>query len=361
MRNALLVVVAFLGACNRSSSSSESAPAPAPATAGSGGPQTVEVVAVIAKPLDARLKLPAELAADESVAIYPRVNGFLDTIPVDRGSAVKKGQLLARLSAPELAAQRAEAESKVAGAKSTYDRLKTASATPGAIAGHDLEVAEAGLHAENSRVDSLRALEGYLYVRAPFDGVVTERNVHPGALVGPPSGPNVLPMLRVEKIDHLRVTVAVPEADAGAVVAGTAATFTVSTYPGQKFTAKVARIAHAIDPKTRTMAVELDYDNTGAKSLVPGAYAEVLWPVHRDAPSLFVTPTAIVTTTERTFVDRVRGGKVEQVTVGRGVPMGDLVEVFGELAAGDQVLKRGSEVMAPGTTVIAKAPEGSAK
>jgi RND family efflux transporter MFP subunit len=350
MRSVLLLL---LIACKRSPDS-EAPPPVAPAA-----PQALEVVAVVAKPLDATLKLPAELAPDESVAIYPRVSGFLDEIAVDRGSSIKKGQLLARLSAPELAAQRAEAESKVAAAKSTYDRLKSASATPGAIAGHDLEVAEAGMNADKSRVDSLRALESYLYVRAPFDGVVTERNVHPGALVGPPTGPNAPPMLRVEKIDHLRVTVAVPEADAAAVAIGTPASFTVSTYPGQKFTGKVARVAHEIDPKTRTMAVELDFDNAGAKPLVPGAYAEVLWPVHRDAPSLFVPPSAIATTTERTFVDRVRDGKVEQVTVGRGVAMGDVVEVFGDLAAGDQILKRGSEVLAPGTAV--QTSSGSAK
>jgi RND family efflux transporter MFP subunit len=170
-------------------------------------------------------------------------------------------------------------------------------------------------------------------------------------------------MLKVEKIDHLRVTVAVPEADAAAVAAGAPATFTVSTFPGQKFTGHVARVAHEIDPKTRTMAVELDFDNTASKELVPGAYAEVLWPVHRDAPSLFVPPSAIATTTERTFVDRVKDGKIEQVTVGRGATMGDLVEVFGELAAGDQVLKRGSEVMPAGTAVVAAPAQnaGSAK
>src|SRR5437763_15372105 len=104
MRNALLFLLA---ACNRTPATE-----PAPAPAGSNGPQPVEVVKVIAKPLDATLKLPAEVAPDESVAIYPRVAGFLDEIAVDRGSPVKKGQLLARLSAPELAAQRAEAESK---------------------------------------------------------------------------------------------------------------------------------------------------------------------------------------------------------------------------------------------------------
>src|SRR5262249_7774276 len=149
MRRFLLVLVM---ACNRSHSGE-----PAPSAAGSGGPPTVEVVAVVAKPLDAQLKLPAELVPDGSGAIYPPGSRFLAEIAVDRGSKVKKGQLLARLSAPELAAQRSEAESKLAAAKSTYDRLKSASATPGAIAGHDLEVAQAALDAEKSRVDSLRA------------------------------------------------------------------------------------------------------------------------------------------------------------------------------------------------------------
>jgi RND family efflux transporter MFP subunit len=349
------VLLVLLAACKRSPEP-EVAPGPG---AGSSAPATVEVVTVVAKPLDATLELPAELAADQAVAIYPRVSGFLDEISVDRGSPIKRGQLLARLSAPELAAQRAEAESKVAAAKSTYDRLKAASATPGAIAGHDLEVAEAGLAADKSRVDALRALESYLSVRAPFDGVVTERNVHPGALVGPPTGPGMPPMLKVEKIDHLRVTVAVPEADAAAVSIGTAAAFTVSTYPGHQFTAKIARVAHEIDAKTRTMAVELDYDNTAGMPLVPGAFAAVRWPVHREKPSLFVPPSAIATTTERTFVDRVRDGKIEQVVVARGVAMGEIVEVFGELAAGDQVVRRGSEVMAPGTAVMVKTPSGA--
>ena len=354
MRNWLLVVLA---ACNRSP-----APAPAPAgAAGSAGPQAVEVVTVVAKELDATLKLPAEITADQTVSIYPRVSGFLEQLTVDRGSSIKKGQVLAVLSAPELHAQRAEAEAKLAGARSTYDRLKATAATPGAIAGHELEIAQASLDAEQARVDSLRTLESYLVVRAPFDGLVTRRNVDPGALVGPPTGPGIPPMLRVEKIDHLRVTVAVPEADAGAVAAGTPASFTVSTFPGQQFQGTVARIAYEIDPKTRTMAVELDFDNTGPKRLVPGAYAEVLWPVHRTSPSLFVPPSAIATTTERTYVDRVRDGKIEQVTVARGVPMGNLAEVFGDLAAGDQVLKRGSEVLAPGTPVDVQPAAGAGR
>jgi RND family efflux transporter MFP subunit len=336
--------VIFIAACSKTATPDGSGSGSAPAAS------IYDVVPVVAKQLDTTVRLPAELAPDESVAIYSRVNGFVDDIPVDRGSTVKKGELVARLSAPELGAQRAEAEAKLAAAKSTYDGLKSAAKTPGAVAGHDIEIAEAEVAADTSRVQSLRTLEGYLYIRAPFDGVVAERGVHPGALVGP-SG---TPIVRVQKIDKLRLTVAVPEADIGSIAVGTEAAFTVSTWPGQKFTGKIARQSHAIDSKTRTMSVELDVDNTGKKGLTPGAYAEVLWPVRRDDPSLFVPATAIATTTEKTYVDRVHDGAVEQVTVQRGVTVGELVEVFGPLAAGDQVLKRGSETIATGTKVSTK-------
>src|SRR5258705_12353678 len=135
---------------------------------------------------------------------------------VDRGSVVKAGQLMARLVAPEIAAQRAEAQSKLQGAEaqrgeaeaklasdeSTYERLKAASATPGVVAGNDLEVAQKAVEADRARLESVRGgahaaksalksltdIEGYLQVRAPFDGAVPERKVHPGTLVGPASG-----------------------------------------------------------------------------------------------------------------------------------------------------------------------------
>lgn len=344
-----LCLVLILGIGCRSAHDADPPPAAAPATAAA-----LEVITVIAKPLDATVRLPAELAPDETVAIFPRVTGFVDSVSVDRGSQVKKGQVLARLSAPEMSAQRAELASRVVSAKSTFDRLEAASKTPGAIAGHDLEVAKAALDAERSRVQAIDVLQSYLTVRAPFDGVITEREVHPGALVGPPSGANAVPLMRVENIDHLRVTVAVPEADVGTITEGGTAIFTVSTWPGEKFTGTIRRLSHVIDPKTRTMAVELDIANTGAKRLTPGAYAEVLWPVHRDVPSLFVPPTAVVQTPERTYVNRVVDGKVEQVTVQRGLAAGDVVEVFGTLAAGDSVLRRGSETLAPGAAVSTK-------
>jgi len=346
MKTAVLLLIVVLAGCERSLASPATAPA-AEAVA------TVEVVQVTAGKLDTTARLPGELAAYEMVELYPRVNGFVEQIGVDRGSTVRRGQLLARLSAPELASQRAEAQSNLSAVLSTFERTRAASETPGAVAKHDLEVAEAAVKAEEARVQSLKTLESYLLVRAPFDGIITERNVDPGALVGPPAGANATPMLRMESVGHLRLTVAVPETEVGAIAEGAKAEFVVRTWPGQRFSGVIKRVAHAIDSRTRTMPVELDVENVNNK-LAPGMFAEVFWPIRRDAPSLFVPSSAIVQTTETTYVDRVRGGAIEQVAVQRGTALKDRVEVFGPLQAGDLVLTRGSEELKDGTKVMTK-------
>jgi RND family efflux transporter MFP subunit len=357
MRTVLVAVTIALAGCEHAADPSpQAAPTPEATT------PTVEVVQVKADRLDTTARLPGELTPYETVALYPRVNGFVEQISVDRGSVVRQGQLLARLSAPELASQRAEAESTLTAARSTFERTRAASDTPGAVAKHDLEVAEAAVKADEARVQSLKTLESYLYVRAPFDGVITERNAHPGALVGPPTGTNGMPMLRMESVGHLRLTVAVPETDVGAIAEGAKAEFVVRTWPGQRFSGVIRRLAHAIDTKTRTMPVELDVDNRNNK-LAPGMFAEVFWPIRRDTPSLFVPPSAIVQTTEKTYVDRVRDGVVEQVRIQRGTALKDRVEVFGPMQAGDEVLRRGSEELKEGTKVKTKqyVPDGGAQ
>jgi RND family efflux transporter MFP subunit len=231
------------------------------------------------------------------------------------------------------------------------------------VAGHDIELAEASFSAEKARVSSLKTLESYLVLRAPFDGVITERNVHPGALVGPPAGASATPMLRIEQVNRLRLTVAVPEIDVGAISEGAPGEFSVQAWPGKKFSGTVKRVSHAVDPKTRTMPVELDVTNSDGK-LASGMYAEVKWPVvrSRSAPSLLVPATAVAQTTERTFVDRVRDGVVEQVQVRRGAVVGERVEIIGQLSPGDVVLRRGSEELPGGSHVSVKQSDaGTAK
>jgi RND family efflux transporter MFP subunit len=173
-------------------------------------------------------------------------------------------------------------------------------------------------------------MQRYLNVEAPFDGIVTERLVHPGALAGPATGP----LLHLEQNARLRLVVSVPEAELGAIPRAAAVKFRVPAFPGQTFSAAVSRIPRSLDAQTRTMPVEADVNNASG-ALAPGMYAEVEWSARRAKASLLVPPTAIATTTERSFVIRVTAGKAEWVNVSKGAPAGDLVEVFGPLSEGD--------------------------
>jgi RND family efflux transporter MFP subunit len=182
-------------------------------------------------------------------------------------------------------------------------------------------------------------MQAYLKVAAPFDGMVTDRLIHPGALVGPGAD---APLLIVQQLSKLRLLVAVPEEDAGAVPQGGKLTFHVPAFPDRVFTGTVARSSHTLDPKTRTLTVELDVANADG-ALAPGMYPTIAWPVHRSGSSLLVPTTSVVTTTERTFVIRNQNGHAEWVNVKKGAVVGDLVEVTGALKAGDSVVRRASD------------------
>jgi RND family efflux transporter MFP subunit len=352
---ASVVAVLFACACNPAAAKHDAAPS-ASASATPAGSVELDVARVVVRTLDARARLEGEMFPYEAVAIHARANGFVSSMLVDRGSRVKKGQVIATLVAPELAAQRAEAEAKALADKSTFDRLSGAAKTEGAVAAHDLELAQAAMRADQARVQTLRAMEQYLTVTAPFDGVVTERNVHPGALVGPQAGPAQAPMLRIEQVDKLRLTVPVPEGLVSTIDEGATAKFAVRAWPGEWFTGTTRRISRSVEAKTRAMMVELDVEN-GDGRLAPGMFATVEWPVRRAKPTAFVPASAIVQSTEKTFVARIDNGMVEQVAVERGSTAGDLVEVFGAIHEGDLVARRGTEELKTGAHVVARLPE----
>ncbi len=149
--------------------------------------------------------------------------------------------------------------------------------------------------------------------------------------------------------------VPVPEPYTGDVEVGQTVKFSVPAFPGQMFHGKITRFAHSVDMKTRTMPVEMDVDNASGL-LAPGMFPEVEWPVRRSTPTLFVPDKAIVTTTELTFVIRVRQETAEWVKVRKGQSVGNLIEVFGDLSAGDFVVARGTDELRPGTKVTIAPP-----
>jgi len=340
--------------------------------------QTAGLAPVVSKQIARDIDLPGEIAPFLTVSLHARVPGYVDRILVDRGSVVKQGDLLAEITAPEMAAHIAEAQSKAQAAEadrlqaeaqldaaeSTYDRMKMADRTPGAIAGNELLQAQKQVDAAKSLLDSrlqagraaeaaVRALtdwQAYLKITAPFDGVVTDRLVHPGALVGPGAD---LVLLILQQVSHLRLIVAVPEEAAGGIVSGVKVSFSVPAQPDRTYSGTVARIAQALDSKTRTMPVELDVLNPDG-SLAPGMYPTVKWPVRRSRPALLVRRTSVVTTTEHTFVVVSRNGRAQWVDVRKGPADGDLIEVLGDLKPGEMVVRRATDEIRDGAPLPAR-------
>jgi RND family efflux transporter MFP subunit len=345
-------------------------------------PSSVETVSVAARKLEMNVSLPAQLLPYQSVDIYPRVTGFLDSISVDVGSHVRKGEELMRLSAPELVAQRSQsdaavraaesqlatAQAKLASDQGTYAHLAAAAKTPGVVAQNDVLVAEQAVAADKGAVsaaehnvsaarDALRSvaqMESYLNITAPFSGVVTLRNLHPGALTGPSAGQaGAQPIVRIVDTNRLRLVVPIPEAEVGEMKQGQSVAFTVPAYPGETFHAPIARIAHDVDLTTRTMHVELDVQNPNEK-LAPGSFVTVSWPVRRASDSMFVPTTSVTGDQQHTFVIRVRDGKAEWVNVQTGETVNGEMEVFGDLHSGDQVVRMASDAIRNGQSVAVR-------
>jgi len=377
----------------------------------SGLPSLEELVVPIQSlQLNKKIDLPGQMLAYQDVPVHAKVEGFISWIGVDRGSVVKTGEKMITVYCPELEAKYREAMSKLEAAKSayeqslsnlesekahlieaqsksdadqlTYERLKIAARTPGAIAQNEVDVA--GKTAESDRgrvqavsqeieaakalvamqkqnigaaqhtVDSFKDLRSYLTITAPFDGVITERNVHVGSIVAVDALRGTsLPLVRIQEKSLLRLVVPVPEACVGGIRDWDWVDFTVPAFLGRTFKGQVARLGFALDEKTRTMPVEMNVYNKSGE-LEPGMLANVYWPVMRPYKTLFVPASAVVSNLKETFVLTVQDGKLAKVPAKRGLDMGNLVEVTGNIKEGDLVVLRGTDEYEDGTPVTIK-------
>jgi membrane fusion protein, multidrug efflux system len=366
MSGALLVCLAS-SACSRDLGTTASA---APSV-----PQ-VDAVAVKSQKLKSIERLPAELLPYEAVDMYAKETGFVKSIRVDRGSKVKQGEVIAVIEAPELVAQRAQAnaayqsaesqlvatQAKLSADQATYEHMQSAAKVPGVVAANDLAIAEKTTESDKATVtalqktvdaaqDNLKAvaqLESYLNITAPFDGEITTRYVHPGTLVGPAGGPAAMkPIVRIETTTRHRLVVPVPENDVAGIPEGTIVNFTVPSFPGKTFHGPIARVSHEVEIKTRTMPVELDVVDPQAE-LVPGTFSQVEWPIQRTYPTLLVPTSAVASDLQRSFVIRLSQNHAEWVDVTTGARADNLIEVFGNLHEGDVVALRGTDQLRNG-------------
>jgi len=328
----------------------------------------VDTPAVVSVPvmkgkLSSTIAIPGELIPYQQVDLYAKVNSYVKKLLVDIGSEVHQGQLLVTLEAPEINSQLAEAQSRIKqqeavyfASKATYDRLYNTSKTPGTVSQNDLEQAEAKKNSDNANVEAAKsslkevaANLNYLEIRAPFDGVITSRNVNLGAYVGP-GGKGTDPLFVLQDQKRLRLVISVPENYTGGLNNKDKVTFSVQALPNQKFTAQVNRLAGALDEKLRSERLEMDVFNKD-KKLLPHMYAEVNVPLPSRDSAFIVPKTAVVTSTEKVFVVRITDHHAQWVEVKKGLQSKDMMEVYGDLKKGDKVAKQATDEIRDGSPV----------
>lgn len=324
-------------------------------------PAAVETFILEKDTLSASLELPGELIAFRQVDLYAKVNSFVKDLNADLGTEVREGQLLVSLEAPEITSQLVAAESRLrsqeavyAASKANYERLRQAAATPGTVSENDLDQAEARKNSDLAQLEAARAIykevntmKGYLEIRAPFGGIISARNVNPGAFAGPAGKGSELPLFTLQEQKKLRLTVAVPEAFTGALEVGDEVHFTVRSLPGEDFRAKVSRMAGALDTRLRSEKVEMDIYNEDRK-LLPGMVAEVRIPLRQNAGAFVIPHTALVQSSEGLYLVQPLNGKVHRIPVRKGRKEAGRVEVFGSLEPGMVLVRKAGEEMREG-------------
>jgi RND family efflux transporter MFP subunit len=315
------------------------------------------------------LTLPGTLLGVTESTVYARSNGYVVRWVKDIGSTVKKGDLLAEITAPEIdqelsqaVSSRDQAAASASLAKSTADRWQ-ALRQKDAVTQQDLDErqsaynqAAANLAAADANVGRLRKLQGFNQVVAPFDGVVTRRNVDMGDLVNAGNGGTGQALFAVAQVDPLRLYVYVPQLYAHQIKIGDAVTVTLAGRAGEEYRGTVARTARAIDTATRTMQVEIRVPNP-SNALITGSYVQVTLPINADTKALVVPTNVLLFRPDGTRVALVdAGGKVHLTTVKLGTDFGTSVEVLSGLNASDRLVLNPADSLADGDVVTLPEP-----
>ncbi|HEY9046524.1 MAG TPA: efflux RND transporter periplasmic adaptor subunit [Ohtaekwangia sp.] len=353
------VLLGLLSSCSSSEGNTSDQAAKTPAG--------VEVFPLKKGMLSSEIQLPGELISFQQVDLYAHETSFVKKIYVDVGSEVKEGQLLISLEAPEITSRLSGAESRwksqesiYKASKANYDRLLETSKTPGTISPNDLDQAHARMSSDYDQLQAAKASYrevtnslDYLEIRAPFGGVITSRNVNPGAYVGPSGRGSERPLFTLQEQKHLRLVVSVPEVYTTYLQQNDAISFRVKALPQDSFSAKVKRQARALDTRLRAERVEMDVQNDD-KKLLPGMVADVTIPLPSRDSTFVIPKTAIINTAEGIFVIRVTDGKAERVAVQPGRTSDGKTEIFGALQEGDKIVTIGSEEIRNGSTLVTK-------
>lgn len=311
----------------------------------------VTVVPAKQAPPMVTVTLPASIQSNHENYIFARVNGFVLDWTTDIGQRVRKGQVMATISTPELDQQIAQAAATLALARSSFNRL-TSVTLPGAVSQQELAAGQAQFQAQGAAVKQLEAQRAYRQVRAPFNGVVTQRNVDIGTLV---TGGNATgtQLFKVEQTDTLRAFVDVPQNFVPGIKRGLKADVLVPEYPLKPFVGTVARDAEALNAQTRTLRTEVVIANRGPRVLRPGIYGQVRFHLPQTTPSIIISANALVPGIDQQVVV-IRNGKVHYQPVVLGRDFGANIEVTQGLRGGELLAINPAETLTEGVAVTTR-------
>ncbi|MEP6652550.1 MAG: efflux RND transporter periplasmic adaptor subunit [Myxococcales bacterium] len=328
-------------------------------------PPLVVVTSLARKDVPVEVRAPVDLRPMVQADVGSKTLGVLDAVLVDRGDKVKKGQLLALVRPSDLPDQLTAARSTLSQTQSVAALARTdldraqALAPRAVVSQQELQQASARYAQAQAAEDSARAQIGALAVRlgetrivSPMTGVVVQRRLDPGALVGPPGGGLIVTLARV---DVLRVFISVNEREIAGLALGQDAHVEVDALPGRSFKGQVVRLAPTLDPGTRTLDAEIQLDNRDGL-LRPGMYGRgsIVLGVH--AGAMVVPVGAIQVSDNKAFVFAVQGDVVHRRAIRTGVDGGEWLEVTDGLTAGDQVVTVGIDTLAEGMKIRVAAP-----
>ena len=343
-------------------------------------------------PAQTDVSLPGNIQPLYSASIFARTNGYIAKRFVDIGSHVKAGQLLAIIATPEIDQQLNQARADVVEAAAVIEQSKAAYQqaqanldiaritrdryTPLikkhavtqqsldevdqtfnartadlAAAQANIDVSEASLKSKQAIVGRLAQMQGFERVVAPFDGVITARNIEQGDLVNDGSNDGARSLFSIAQSNILRVQVEVPQSDALSIKQGQQASLTVQEIPGRRFIGTVSRSAESVDLGARTMLTEVQVDNHDG-TLIPGMYGQVTFDVKANRPSLIIPSTALVIDKNGMHVVSVSADRrIHIIPVNIGLDLGARVEISQGLHGGETLVSNPSDLLNDGQRV----------
>jgi RND family efflux transporter MFP subunit len=325
----------------------------------------VTVTRPVRRDITRKLTLTGSLEAWQDAKLFAKVSGYVRELHFDRGDRVEEGAVLAVLHVPEIDQEAAGAradqqamEAAAAEAKAALARLEGVRArSPGAVSDQELDAAQAAQKTAEARLGGVAAEVGRLWqmrsfakVVAPFDGVVTDRYVDLGDFVATGTQSTSSPVARVVDMSKLRAVIDVPEPDSPHAIAGHPATVRVDALPGRTFQGVIARRGEALDPKTRTMRIEVDLDNAEG-ALVAGMSASVTLDLEARTGVVSLAPAVVRFQREKPYVLTVVDGVCRDAPVVLGADDGTAVEIVSGLDGSELVVADGPPGLKAGASV----------